>query len=77
MAGGRRSSAGDDPGANRESTYFLSCNRNKESIALDLKSADGRGRAHRAARRADVLVENFRPGVLARLGLRQPTRWPS
>ncbi|WP_432503618.1 CaiB/BaiF CoA transferase family protein [Kineococcus arenarius] len=52
----------------RESTYFLSCNRNKESIALDLKSADGREVLTGLLRRADVLVENFRPGVLDRLG---------
>ena len=57
-----------DPTASRESTYFLSCNRNKESIALDLKSADGRDVLTRLIERADVLVENFRPGVLARLG---------
>ena len=50
------------------STYFLSCNRNKESIALDLKSDDGRGVLGRLIARADVLVENFRPGVLDRLG---------
>ncbi len=52
----------------RESTYFLSCNRNKESIVLDLKVEDGRTTLARLARRADVLVENFRPGVLDRLG---------
>jgi formyl-CoA transferase len=56
------------PEDSRESTYFLSCNRNKESIALDLKSEDGREVLTRLARRADVLVENFRPGVLDRLG---------
>ncbi|MCU1655929.1 MAG: yfdE 3, partial [Pseudonocardiales bacterium] len=50
------------------STYFLSCNRNKESIALDLKSDDGRETLTALVRRADVLVENFRPGVLDRLG---------
>ena len=50
------------------STYFLSCNRNKESIALDLKSEDGRDVVTALLRRADVLVENFRPGVLDRLG---------
>ncbi len=50
------------------STYFLSCNRNKESIALDLKSDDGRSVLTALARRADVLIENFRPGVLDRLG---------
>jgi len=50
------------------STYFLAANRNKESIVLDLKSDDGRDILTRLAGRADVLVENFRPGVLARLG---------
>jgi crotonobetainyl-CoA:carnitine CoA-transferase CaiB-like acyl-CoA transferase len=50
------------------STYFLSCNRNKESIALDLKSDDGRDTLAALVCRADVLVENFRPGVLDRLG---------
>lgn len=51
-----------------ESTYFLSCNRNKESITLDLKSDDGRAVLSELIRRADVLLENFRPGVLDRLG---------
>jgi formyl-CoA transferase len=53
----------------RESTYFMSCNRNKESVTLDLASPDGRGTIERLVRRADVLVENFRTGVLDRLGL--------
>ncbi len=57
-----------DAGGDRESTYFLSCNRNKESIALDLKSDDGRSVLTALISRADVLVENFRPGVLGRLG---------
>ncbi|MDP9093486.1 MAG: CoA transferase [Actinomycetota bacterium] len=50
------------------STYFLSCNRNKESIALDLKSDDGRDTLAALIARADVLIENFRPQVLDRLG---------
>ncbi len=50
------------------STYFLSCNRNKESITLDLKSAAGKQALTELVRRADVLLENFRPGVLDRLG---------
>ncbi len=58
----------DDPEQARESSYFLSCNRNKESIALDLKSAAGKETLTRLIARADVLLENFRPGVLARLG---------
>lgn len=49
-------------------TYFLSCNRNKESIELDLKSDDGVDVLTRLVQRADVLLENFRPGVLDRLG---------
>ncbi|QXJ25617.1 CoA transferase [Actinomadura graeca] len=52
----------------RESTYFLSCNRNKESVLLDLKSDEGRRTLTRLVRRSDVLVENFRTGVLDRLG---------
>jgi crotonobetainyl-CoA:carnitine CoA-transferase CaiB-like acyl-CoA transferase len=56
------------PEDGRESTYFLSCNRNKESIELDLKSDDGRETLTRLVRHADVLVENFRTGVLDRLG---------
>jgi len=51
-----------------ESTYFMSCNRNKESVVLDLKSADDRGLLDQLVRRADVLLENFRVGVLDRLG---------
>ncbi|HST71885.1 MAG TPA: CoA transferase [Kocuria rosea] len=54
----------DDP----QATYFLSCNRNKESVALDLKSEDGARVLRELVTRADVLVENFRPGVLDRLG---------
>jgi formyl-CoA transferase len=53
----------------RESTYFLSTNRNKESIALDLKAEGDRELLLRLVDRADVLVENFRTGVLERLGL--------
>jgi crotonobetainyl-CoA:carnitine CoA-transferase CaiB-like acyl-CoA transferase len=57
-----------EPG-DRQSTYFLSTNRNKESIALDLKQEDDRDALLRLVDRADVLVENFRTGVLERLGL--------
>lgn len=56
------------PASDPISTYFLSCNRNKESITLDLKSKDGVATLARLAARGDVLVENFRPGVLDRLG---------
>jgi len=55
-------------GGDTQSTYFLSCNRNKESIALDLKSEDGRDLLEAMLRKADVLMENFRPGTLDRLG---------
>jgi crotonobetainyl-CoA:carnitine CoA-transferase CaiB-like acyl-CoA transferase len=58
-----------DDGASRESTYFLSANRNKESITLDLKADDDRQVLLDLVRHADVLVENFRTGVLERLGL--------
>lgn len=50
------------------SSYFLSCNRNKESIALDLKSAEGAETLRELIARADVLIENFRTGVMSRLG---------
>ncbi|MEX5719180.1 CaiB/BaiF CoA transferase family protein [Geodermatophilus maliterrae] len=51
------------------STYYLGVNRNKRSIALDLKDAVDLDAACELARRADVLVENFKPGGLARFGL--------
>lgn len=57
------------PAEGRESTYFLSTNRNKESIVLDFKDPTDLGVLESLVTRADVLVENFRPGVLARLGL--------
>jgi crotonobetainyl-CoA:carnitine CoA-transferase CaiB-like acyl-CoA transferase len=56
-----------------ESTYFMSINRNKESIAVDLKHPRGRALAADLAARADVLLENFRPGTLDKLGLDYPT----
>jgi crotonobetainyl-CoA:carnitine CoA-transferase CaiB-like acyl-CoA transferase len=52
----------------RESTYFLSTNKNKESITLDLKDDADKAVLTELLRRADVLMENFRPGTLARLG---------
>jgi crotonobetainyl-CoA:carnitine CoA-transferase CaiB-like acyl-CoA transferase len=55
------------------SVYFLSLNRGKRSIVVDLKTDTGRERALDLARHADVVVENFRPGVMARLGLDFPT----
>jgi crotonobetainyl-CoA:carnitine CoA-transferase CaiB-like acyl-CoA transferase len=57
------------PFYDRESAYFLSINRNKQSLALNLKDRRGRDLLLRLIRRADVLVENFRPGAMERLGL--------
>jgi crotonobetainyl-CoA:carnitine CoA-transferase CaiB-like acyl-CoA transferase len=51
------------------STYFLAINRNKRSVALDLRSENDRAAAAELARRADVMVENFKPGGLQRFGL--------
>src|SRR5438105_4269796 len=55
-----------------ESSYFMSVNRNKRSVTLDLKSADGLDVLRRLIGRSDVLVENFRPGTMARFGLGYP-----
>ena len=52
-----------------QSAYFLCANRNKESLTLNLKHPEGQTVLRQLARRADVLVENFRPGTLAALGL--------
>lgn len=52
-----------------ESVYFVSCNRGKRSIAIDLKTSEGKGLLHRLLATADVMVENFRPGTLEKLGL--------
>jgi len=57
------------PFQNGESAYFLSINRNKESVTLDFKHPKGRPVLDALIDRADVLVENFRPGTLARQGL--------
>ena len=50
-------------------TYFQAVNRNKQSVAIDLSSEAGRGRARTFAADADVVVENFRPDVMDKLGL--------
>jgi crotonobetainyl-CoA:carnitine CoA-transferase CaiB-like acyl-CoA transferase len=52
-----------------QSAYFLSVNRNKRGVAVDLKTEQGRDIALRLAERADVVMENFRPGTADRLGL--------
>jgi crotonobetainyl-CoA:carnitine CoA-transferase CaiB-like acyl-CoA transferase len=67
------------PFVSGESAYFLSINRNKESITLDLKKPGATAILDRLLDRADVLVENFRPGALDRLGYGYGTvaaRWP-
>lgn len=55
------------PAVSGESAYYLSTNRNKKSIVLDLKNENGRKTAHELIRKADVLVENFSNGVTERL----------
>ncbi len=52
-----------------ENPYFVNLNRNKRDIAVNLKTDDGREIIRRLAKKADVLVENFRPGVMEKLGL--------
>lgn len=56
------------PTMNGVSAYYLSINRNKRSITIDLKRSEGKAVLERLVERADVVVENFSPGVLARLG---------
>lgn len=58
----------DPDEGDRESTYFLCTNRNKESVTLDLKDEGDKAVLTELLRRADVLLENFRPGTLERLG---------
>jgi formyl-CoA transferase/CoA:oxalate CoA-transferase len=67
--GGDDTRAWGPPFVAGESAYFLSVNRNKESLALDLKHAAARAIIDALLPRADVLVENFRPGTMERLGL--------
>lgn len=69
------SAAGDDtrtwmpPEKDGVSTYYLSINRNKRSVVLDFKDPDDVALVHELFRRADVAVENFKPGSLAKFGL--------
>src|SRR4051812_5747670 len=66
--GGDDSRGWGPPFVDGESTYYLSANRNKESVTADLKSDEGKEFLIKLVRKADVLIENFRPGVLDRLG---------
>ena len=64
---------GDDtrgwpPFANGESTYFMSVNRNKKSLTLNMKAPEGQVILRRLIAKADVVIENFRPGTMERLG---------
>ena len=67
-----RSALPNPPFINGESAYFLSVNRNKESVTLDFKQPQGRSILDRLLSKTDVLVENFRPGTLTKLGLDHP-----
>lgn len=58
-----------EPKLKKDSAYFFAFNRGKESITLDLKSEDGKAVAHDIAAKADVLLENFPVGQMAKLGL--------
>lgn len=64
------------PFVNGESAYFLSINRNKESLALDLKHPQASAIVDALLARADVVVENFRPGTMERLGFGYDTIGP-
>ncbi|MET8972154.1 CaiB/BaiF CoA transferase family protein [Streptomyces hydrogenans] len=67
--GGDDTRAWGPPFADGQATYFLGVNRNKRSVALDLATPDGLAAARALVDRADVLVENFRPGTMEKLGL--------
>ena len=58
-----------DPKGDRRGAMFLAFNRSKRSIAIDLSTAEGQDLARRLALTADVVIENFRPGVMDRMGL--------
>ena len=74
-----RPGTGDDtrgwgpPFVGGDAAYFLALNRNKRSVALDLATVEGRSAARRLALSSDVVVENFRPGLMERFGLDHAT----
>jgi len=57
------------PFVDGESVYFASCNRGKRSIVIDFKTSEGKSLLHRLLSAADVMVENYRPGTLEKMGL--------
>ena len=57
------------PDANGEAHFYLAYNRNKKSIAINMQSETGRELIHQLAAKSDVMIENFRPGVVKRLGI--------
>ena len=59
---------GRPPSSGGEATYFLSVNRNKKSLTLNMKAPDGQAILRRLVAKADVVLENFRPGTMERLG---------
>ncbi len=60
----------DDEGNDTsESAYYLSCNRNKKSVAIDIASADGQTLIHQLLEKSDIFIENFKPGGLTKYGL--------
>ena len=67
--GGDETRAWGPPFAAGESAYYLCVNRNKRGIVVDFKTDDGQATLQELASKSDVLVENFRPGTLARYGL--------
>ena len=66
-----------DGTATDQAAYYLACNRGKQSLAIDIASAEGQSLVRRLAQRADVLVENFKVGGLARYGLSYPDLAPA
>src|SRR5258706_13115826 len=60
---------GFEPRLAKDSAYYFACNRSKESVTVDLRADDGKRLISKLAERADVLLENFPVGTLARYGL--------
>src|SRR5665213_4031967 len=68
-----RKGAGPRKGGDKgESHFFMTYNRGKKSVALDFTKPEGQAVVHRLLENADVMVENFRPGVLKKYGLDYP-----